>query len=87
MPVNKWWVDESYAVHPDCKSHTGGLLILGKGAIACYSVKQKLCTRSSTEAELVGVDDMIGQVLWTSQFLHAQKCFDFTLTLVAKFQV
>ena len=36
------------------------------------SSKQKLNTRSSTEAELVGVDDMMGKVLWTQLFLKAQ---------------
>jgi hypothetical protein len=29
-------------------------------------------TRSSTEAELVGVDDMMAKVLWTQYFLKAQ---------------
>ena len=26
----KWWVDSSYAVHPDMKSHTGIYIMLGK---------------------------------------------------------
>ena len=26
----KWWVDSSYAVHPDMKSHTGIYMTLGK---------------------------------------------------------
>ena len=29
MHVMKWWVDASFAVHPDMKSHTGGVLSLG----------------------------------------------------------
>ena len=36
------------------------------------SSKQKLNTRSSTEVELVGVDDMISKVLWTRLFMEAQ---------------
>jgi hypothetical protein len=27
----KWWIDASYATHPDMRSHTGGVLIIGKG--------------------------------------------------------
>ena len=36
------------------------------------STKQKLNTRSSTESELVGVDDMMPSILWTHYFLKAQ---------------
>jgi len=36
------------------------------------SCKQKLNTKSSTEAELVGIDNAMGQVLWTCHFLAAQ---------------
>jgi len=66
----KWWVDASYGVHPDCKSHTGAALTIGKGCIIGKSTKQKLNTRSSTEAELVAVDDVISHVLWTNLFLE-----------------
>ena len=67
-----WWVDASFAVHPDAKSHTGGTMSLGGGLIYSASRKQKLNTRSSTEAELVGVDDMMAQVLWTRYFMLEQ---------------
>ena len=36
------------------------------------STRQKLNTRSSTEAEIVAVDDCIGKFLWTSHFLKMQ---------------
>ena len=36
------------------------------------SIKQKINTRSSTEAELVAVDDMMPQILWTRYFMEAQ---------------
>ena len=42
-----------YAVHPDCKSHTGAYLTFGHGSILSLSSKQKITTRSSTEAELL----------------------------------
>ena len=72
--IVKWWADASYAVHPDMKSHTGGALSLGKGVIYGTSRRQKLNTNSSTEAELVGVSDVMPQVLWTRYFLEAQGC-------------
>jgi hypothetical protein len=67
-----WWVDASYAVHPDMKSHTGGVMSMGKGAVYATSTRQKIVTRSSTEAELVGVHDVLPQILWTKHFLDAQ---------------
>lgn len=38
---------------------------LGKGSPISISRKQKLNTKSSTEAELVGVDDAMALVLWS----------------------
>ena len=70
--IVKWWVDGSFAAHPDMRSHTGGTMSLGKGSVYSTSVKQKINTKSSTEAELVAVDDLMGQVLWTRYFLEAQ---------------
>jgi hypothetical protein len=67
-----WWVDASFAVHPDLKSHTGATMSLGKGCAYVVSQQQWLNTTSSTEAELVGVSDVMGLVLWTWCFLEAQ---------------
>jgi len=68
----KWWVDASFGVHKDVKGHIGGVMSLGRGAIFSTSTKQKLNTRSSTECELVGVNDVMAQVLWNRYFLEAQ---------------
>ena len=45
---------------------------LGKGSVYSTSVRQKLNTKSSTEAELVGVDDVMPQIIWTRYFLENQ---------------
>ena len=37
-----------------------------------YSLKQKVNARSSTEAELIGVDDFVSKILWTQKFLKSQ---------------
>jgi len=72
LSIVHWSVDASFAVHPDFKSHTGAGMTYGTGAIQTMSRKQKLNTRSSTEAELVGVDDAMTLILWTKLFLEAQ---------------
>ena len=45
---------------------------LGKGAVASYLRKQKLNTKSSTESEIVSVDQVMPEVCWTYKFLEAQ---------------
>ncbi|KAL7564335.1 hypothetical protein ACA910_007187 [Epithemia clementina (nom. ined.)] len=67
-----WHIDAAFAVHPDFKSHTGSLLALERGSIGATSKKQKVNTRSSTEAEIISTDDTIGQVLWSKLFMEAQ---------------
>ena len=66
------WVDASFAVHPNMRSHTGGYISMGNGALYASSKKQKINTKSSTEAELVGASDFLPQSLWIRNFLEAQ---------------
>jgi hypothetical protein len=73
-----WYIDVAFAVHGDMKSHTGAVFTMGKGAILSSSTKQKVNSRSSTESELIGVDDKIAKVLWMKRFLEWQ---DFKVTL------
>ena len=70
--VVTWWVDASYAIHPNMKGHTGATMSMGTGSPYSTSLKQKLVSRSSTESELIGVHDVLPQILWTSHFLNAQ---------------
>jgi hypothetical protein len=70
--VIKWDVDASFAVHKDFRSHTGGAMSYGTGVPTSISRKQRLNTKSSTEAELFGVDDVTTMILWTKLFSEAQ---------------
>ena len=70
--IIKWWVDASYATHPDFSSHTGATMSLGKGAVWSVSKKQRLNTTSSTESELVATYDAMPYIIWMNYFLEAQ---------------
>ena len=65
-------VDAAFAVHNDMRSHTGACTSLGKGSVMSWSMKQKITTKSSTEAELVGVDDASKFIVWTKRFFEKQ---------------
>ena len=67
-----WYVDASHQTHDDCKGHTGAILTFGKGATTSSSSKHKIPSKSSTESEIIGLYDKVGDILWTRQFLEAQ---------------
>jgi hypothetical protein len=54
------------------RSHTGAVLTLRQGALMSMSLKQKINTKSSTGAELVGVDDAMNFVKWIQLFVEEQ---------------
>ena len=54
------------------KSHTGSVFTLGKGCVMSDSTKQKVNARSSTEAELIAVDDKIAKIIWIRRFIECQ---------------
>ena len=67
------FVDASYGVHIDGRSHTGSCVVIGGvGAVHCRSSKQLIVTKSSTEAELVGLSDSANQGIFVRTFLIAQ---------------
>ena len=70
--ILKWWVDASFAVHPNLRGHSGGGLSMGRGFPIVASTKQKLNTRSSTESEIVGADDFMPDICWTRYFMESQ---------------
>ncbi len=71
LTLSRWWVDATYAVHDDCRGHTGVGMSFGQGMSLSYSWKQKINTKSSTKAELVGVDDVLGYIFWACYFARA----------------
>jgi hypothetical protein len=66
------WVDASFAVHPDMRSHTGGVISFGRGGLICKSKKQNINTKSSTEAELIGASDYLPHTLYVKMFMEVQ---------------
>ena len=70
--VIKWRADGSFTVHLDMKSHTGGTMIMGKGAVYSSSTRQKLNLFFLTEAELVTEENVLHQILWKKCFLDKQ---------------
>ena len=54
------------------KSHTGGIMSHDLGGKAQKTTKHKLNTKSSTEAELVGANDYLLNVLWVKMFMIEQ---------------
>lgn len=76
------YVDASYAVHDDMKSHSGIYITLGKngGPILVKSFKQRLVTTSSTEAELLALVDGVKKALPLLKIL-AELGFQQTMTV------
>jgi len=66
------WVDASYAVHTDGRSHTGILIGLGghRGLVYFRSSVQRLVSDSSTYAELIAQHDGAHTIQWLSFLMH-----------------
>ena len=72
LNILNWFIGSAHQVHDVFKGHTGGALTLGQGAVISKSSGQKMNTKSSSETELVGVDDLLPTVLWTEYFIEVQ---------------
>lgn len=68
----KSFVDASFAVHMDMHSHMGGGISWGIGILLSMCQKQKLNSKSSTEAEIIGVSDFLPNMIWARMFLECQ---------------
>ena len=67
-----WYGDVEFAVHKYTRSHRGGIMTTGTVVAYVQSSKQKLNTNILSEANLVGVDNVLAQVIWTWYFLKEQ---------------
>ena len=65
-------IDAAYACHEDMQSHTGMTISIGKGPIFAKSTKQKLVSRSSTEAEQIALSDGAELAIWINKLLQDQ---------------
>jgi hypothetical protein len=66
------YVDASFACHVDGKGHTGLVIKWGITTLVTLSRKQKIATKDSTEAELVGVSDTLSEVEKTHEYMKEQ---------------
>jgi hypothetical protein len=66
------YVDVAFAPHPDMRSHTGGGISFGRGALCTKSTKQRINTKSTTESETVGASDYLPNTIWLANFIKAQ---------------
>ena len=65
----KWYIDAAFALRKDMSSHTGGFMTIVTGGAYVQSIKTNLNTNSSTEDDLVGVYDVLNQVIWNRYFV------------------
>jgi hypothetical protein len=63
------FIDAAYGVHADGKSHSGLCIAIGSGPVFVKSTKQKIVSKSSTEAELIALSDGCSQVIWSRDLL------------------
>ena len=70
----KWSADAAFVVHPDFKSHSGGLMMMSKlgGGMVFGSTKKDLNTCSSTDTKMVSSDDFLTKIIWCRMFLGSQ---------------
>jgi len=66
------FIDASFGTQPQGKSRTGVLIKMAGCAVGAWSTKQKIVTRSSTEAEVVAISDGLTNVIWLRRFLSHQ---------------
>lgn len=62
--------DASHLIHHDSKGHGGLIIMLGSSPVFWKSWKLKLVTRSSTESELVALEEATTYALWMKNLLQ-----------------
>ena len=62
--------DASYACHDDGKSQAGGCVGFPGAFFVFISSKQSIITKSSTEAELVAINEVVDHLVWLKALFH-----------------
>ena len=60
MGLITWYTNALFAMHQDCKGHSGAMMTFGEGAFTSFSCI--LNPKRSTEAELVGLNGALPQI-------------------------
>ena len=66
------YVDASFAVHDTMRSHTGAIISIGGVPVFYKSSKQGLNANSSTQAEIIGISQILPQAVSTAEFIKEQ---------------
>lgn len=77
------YVDAGYGVHHTGESRSGWVVTLNGTPVLCKTARQKIVTKSSTEAELVALSDGLTDVIWCRQFIQSAG-FDLPATPVGE---
>jgi hypothetical protein len=68
--IARLFADASHGIYPDGHGQAGIVITLGSAPIFCRSTKIKSITRSSSESELVALEDAATYVVWLRALLH-----------------
>ena len=63
------YIDSAFAAHDDGKGHSGMVVMWGDTCIIDVCKKQKIATKDSTEAEIVGMSDNFEKLEWAHDFI------------------
>ena len=74
--------DASFGVHSDKKSHSGWIIFIGGALIKASSKKQPSMTQSSTEAELITLNEIKNELLWVRRMMIEQGYLQLEPTVV-----
>jgi hypothetical protein len=68
--IARIFADASHGIYPDGHSQAGLVITLGSAPVFCRSTKIKSITRSSSESELVALEDASTYVVWIRALLN-----------------
>ena len=69
LTVIKWWVDASYTSHTDMRGHMGDNMSFVRGSITGIARKKNINAKISMEAEIIGANNAMPQMIWTRHFI------------------